>query len=225
MSPLPTCAITPSKHLVRRIKKGKFTNFDCLLGPGNEEGWGALQLQGRREGEKKASKRCVGDFASWMEAWNVYLAIRVQSAPRLAQQLIKYQAIITQLFSSYPANVCIKYDTCFRQAVARDKARSIPWDHLKEDLLVWCATRQPFRAFKPSGQGLNTARQTPTAPGATQSGARTLHVASGQEICRRYNFGNCARADCKFAHGCWTVGCGGDHPGKSCPRAAPAPPG
>ena len=128
-------------------------------------------------------------------------------------------------FSSYPANVCIKYDTCFRQAVVRDKARSIPWDHLKEDLLVWCATRQPFRAFKPSGQGLNTARQTPTAPGATQSGARTLHVASGQEICRRYNFGNCARADCKFAHRCWTVGCGGDHPGKSCPQAAPAPPG
>eukprot|EP00731_Ephydatia_muelleri_P017297 Em0010g395a len=85
-------------------------------------------------------------------------------------------------------------------AVARDKARSIQWDHLKEDLLVWCATRQPFRAFKPSDQGLNTARQTPTAPGATQFGARTLHVASGQEICRRYNFGNCARADCKFAH-------------------------
>ena len=111
----------------------------------------------------------------------------------------------------------IKYDTCFRQAVARDKTRSIPWDHLKKDLLVWCATRQPFCAFKPSGQGLNTARQTPTAPGAPHSGARTLHVASGQEICRRYNFGNCARADCKFAHTCWTVGCGGDTPGNPAP--------
>ena len=89
MSPLPTCVFTPSKHIVKRIKKGKFTNFDDLLGPGNEEGWGALQLQGKREDKKKASKWCVGDFASWMEAWNVYLAICVQSAPRLAQQLIK----------------------------------------------------------------------------------------------------------------------------------------
>ena len=98
VSPLPTCVITLSKHLVRRIKKGKFTNFNCLLGPGNEEGWGALQLQGKRKGEKKASKQWVGDLASWMEAWNVYLAIRVQSATHLAQQHIKYQAIITQLF-------------------------------------------------------------------------------------------------------------------------------
>eukprot|EP00731_Ephydatia_muelleri_P025908 Em0018g8a len=98
-----------------------------------------------------------------------------------------------------------------KKAVARDKARSIPWDHLKEDLLVWCATRQPFHTFKPAGQGLNTARQTPTAPGATQSGARTLHIASGQEICRRYNFGNCARADCKFAHKCCNLPSAAQH--------------
>ena len=71
-------------HLVRRIK---FTNFDCLLGPGNEEGWGAHQLQGKREDKKKASKRCVGDFASWMEAWNVYLAIRSSPLGATAHQL------------------------------------------------------------------------------------------------------------------------------------------
>eukprot|EP00731_Ephydatia_muelleri_P009454 Em0005g40a len=50
--------------------------------------------------------------------------------------MIKYQAIMCQLFSSYPVGVCIKYDSLFRQAVARDKARLIPWDQVKEDILA-----------------------------------------------------------------------------------------
>eukprot|EP00731_Ephydatia_muelleri_P007628 Em0003g1876a len=111
VSPFPTCSATPAKYLVKKIRKGKFTNFDCLLGPGIEEGSNALQLQGKRVGETKASKRRVVDLSSWMEAWTVFLAIRVQTAPQTALQLVKYQAIITQLFLSYPASVCIKYDS------------------------------------------------------------------------------------------------------------------
>ena len=58
-------------------------------------------------GEAKESKRRVVDFPSWMEAWNIFLAIRVQTAPQTAPQLVKYHTIITQLFSSYSADVCI----------------------------------------------------------------------------------------------------------------------
>ena len=110
-----------------------------------EEGPNALQVQGKRGRETKASKRHVVDFPSWMEAWNVFLAIWVQTAPQTAPQLVKYQVITTQLFTSYPAGVCVKYDNTFRQAVARDKANLIPWDQIKEDILVWCTTRLSFQ--------------------------------------------------------------------------------
>lgn len=221
---------TPAKYIVKKIRKGKFIEFDCLLGPGVEEGPNALQVQGKRGRETKASKRHVVDFPSWMEAWNVFLAIRVLTAPQTAPQLVKYQAIITQLFSSYPAGVCVKYDNAFRQAVARDKANLIPWDQIKEDILVWCATRLSFRIGK---QGPTTTGPSTTTTGsstthqanpATQPNGRATQTATGLEICRRFNHGNCTRPSCNFAHKCWTIGCGGDHPGKSCTRA-PAPPG
>ena len=41
--------------LVKKIHKGKITNFNCLRGPGVEEGTNALQLQGKRVGETKVS--------------------------------------------------------------------------------------------------------------------------------------------------------------------------
>ena len=64
-------------------------------------------------------------------------------------QLVKYQAIICHLFTAYSAATCLKYDSLFRQPAARDKSKLIAWDHLKEDILVWCATRQPVLGTTP----------------------------------------------------------------------------
>ena len=44
------------------------------------------------------------------------------------------------------------------------------------------------------------------------------HTPEGREICKRYNFGQCTRPDCHFAHLCWTPACAGTHPGEACPR-------
>ena len=55
VSPFPTCSTTPAKYLVRKIRKGM--NFHCLLGPGVEEGPNALQLQGKRMGERPSRAR------------------------------------------------------------------------------------------------------------------------------------------------------------------------
>ncbi|KAL5516882.1 hypothetical protein EMCRGX_G002320 [Ephydatia muelleri] len=130
-----------------------------------------------------------------MEAWNVFLATRVQTAPQTAPQLVKYQAIITQLFSSYPAGVCIKYDSAFHQAVARDKANLIPWDQVKENILVWCATRQPFRLSKlgPTKRSTTTrsttTRQANSGSGSTttQSGGHANQIATGSDAAASTN--------------------------------------
>ena len=119
------------------------------------EGTGATLGQEKREKEKGARRLRVVDLATWLEAWNIFLAVRIQTAPDSALALVKYQAIMTMLFSSYPAGVCLKYDSTFRQAVARDRSYLTPWDQVKEDILVWCATRNPFRGLKqfPPGPG------------------------------------------------------------------------
>ena len=134
--PFPSCTSTPAKYMVRRIRRGKFVNFDKLLGPAMAEGTGAFLDQEKREKEKGAGRRRVVDLASWLEAWNVFLAVRIQTAPDSALALVKYQAIMTMLFSSYPPGVCLKYDSTFQQAVARDRSYLTPWDQVKEDILV-----------------------------------------------------------------------------------------
>ena len=185
-SPVPLLHVHPSQiqYLVRRIRRGKFVNFDELLGPAMGEGTGAILGQKKWEKEKGAGRRRVVDLATWLEAWNIFLAVRIQIAPDSALALVKYQAIMTMLFSSYPAGVCLKYDSTFRQAVARDHSYLTPWDQAKEDILVWCASCNPFRGPKqfPPGPGSSNARPAPAGPTGSQSAGRATHTSSGQEI-------------------------------------------
>ncbi|KAL5488979.1 hypothetical protein EMCRGX_G018014 [Ephydatia muelleri] len=215
--PFISCSATPAKYLLKRIRRGKFVTFDKLLLPVLDE----TLVVGQAAKRTRSAKRHVVDLATWLEAWNVFLAVRLQVSPSSALQLAKYQAIMCQLFSSYPVGVCIKYDSLFRQAVARDKSHFTPWGQVKDDILLWCAIRHPIRAPKqPSANPL----QSSATNGATKSTqGRVTHTQSGQEICRKFNFASCNRAECSFAYKCWFTGCLGDHPGKSCPRAPAAP--
>ena len=64
------------------------------------------------------------------------------------------------LFQAYPIQVAIRYDQLFRQAAARDPL--LCWNTFKEDFLVWCSTRQSFRAPISSRLGPPTNSETPT---------------------------------------------------------------
>ena len=131
-APFTTIVPTPSRREVRRIKRGKYAHFEKLLSPLDD-------LPSLPGGKQKISKymRQVCDLSSWLEAWNIYVAIRVQIAPKTALEQIKYQSIICQLFSVHSTAAALKYDKLFRQAAARNKQQTLHWDALKEDLLVW----------------------------------------------------------------------------------------
>ena len=141
--PFISCSATPAKYLLKRIRRGKFVTFDKLLLPVLDETLVVGQAA-KRTRDSRSAKRRVVDLATWLEAWNIFLAVRLQVSPSSALQLAKYQAIMCQLFSSYPVGVCIKYDSLFRQAVARDKSHLTPWGQVKDDILLWCAIRTPF---------------------------------------------------------------------------------
>ena len=220
-SPLISCVPTPDKRAIRKIRKGKYVIFDTLLPPLDDGQVGQAAKKG-------TNRRQVTNLSSWMEAWNIFAATRIQTAPQTALELVKYQNIICQLFAAYSTAAALKYDRLFRQAVARDKRHTLRWDILKEDILVWCVTHQPFRArqqpapSRPTTTTAGTALSTSTTPaGGFHHPERATHNA-GQEICRRFNFGRCNKgAECYFAHKCWVTGCGGEHSAKACPRAAP----
>lgn len=160
------------------------------------------------------------DLASWLEAWNIFLAVRVQSHPWGGSSIGKvpdhYMPSVFSILSiSLP-----KYDSLFRQAAARDKFKLIAWDHPKKDILVWCATRQPFRSTKFQ---LGQTGTGGTGPSSTPSG-RSTHTSTGQEICRKFNFDRCIKgSQCSFARKCWIAGCRGDYSAKSCTQGPSTP--
>ena len=222
-SPLICCVSTPARRIVKKIKRGEYTDFDRLLSPTDD----AVPEQAVAPEKSCKTKRQVCDLQSWLEAWKIYLAIRIQTAPKTVLQLVKYQSIMCQLFSAYPAASALTYDRLLWKAVARSKPTTFEWDVLKEDILVWCITRNPFRARQQMQTTSSTPRQGPalTAGNASnQQGNRSVITSTGQEICRCFKYGKCTkRAECHYAHKCWGPGCGGDHPATACPCTKLAP--
>ena len=56
----------------------------------------------------------ITSFTSWMEAWNIYLAILIDHSPVRAPQLVAYQRIITSASAQYPLAAWLNYDIQFR---------------------------------------------------------------------------------------------------------------
>ena len=163
--------------------------FDKLLLPVLDESIAVDQAAGqaaKRIRDTRPARRRVVDLVTWLEAWNIFFPVRLQVSPSSALQLVKYQTIMCQLFSSYLVGVCIKYDSLFRQATARDKFHLTPWDQVKVDILLWCAIRHPFRAPK---QPYANAQPTSAANGTNKATQGCItHTLSGQEICRKFNY-------------------------------------
>ena len=217
-----SCATPLPRRLVERIRRGKYVSFDKLLLPTDSPPLTKLGPTKARA-HRSRDKRMVSDFASWSEAWNRYLCARLSSHQDLALELAKYQTMVAMLFTSYPVAACVQYDKLFRQAAGQDP--SLRWDALKEDIYVWCFTRQTSppsshgqQDRRPGGQQSFRDRQPITTRLGPPPERATL-TATGREICRRYNYGKCPRGDeCPYAHACWTPGCHGPHPGNGCSK-------
>ena len=143
------------------------------------------------------------------------MAIRIHTAPHSSLELIKY-SFVTSLkpIQPLPAYNMISYSAMQGPGTTRYHGT------LKEDLLLWCMTRDcqlPFQ--KPSVHSRLGPPPAPASAGrATQSSDRATHTTDGKEICRKFNANKCTRGDqCIFAQGCWNSGCLGKHSAKACP--------
>ena len=210
--PFVSFAPPPSRHCVQRIRRGKYIKFDHLL-PSVD----TIPFQSWHQKPSKHqhhSKRKVSDLQSWLQAWNIYMLVRIHTAPDTALDLAKYQTLMCHLFSSYPVSACLQYDKLFRHAAARD--HTLAWDELKEDILIWCMT-QDYQPFRRQSSILNRLGPLSASAGGTRSSDRSTHTTEGKEICRKFNIGKCTRGEsCIFSHTCWNPGCLGSHSAKAC---------
>ena len=116
--PPPRPEVEPRRRRKRKAHRGEYSDFDKLLSPTDD----AVPEQAVALKKSRKTKRQVFDLQSWLEAWNSYLAIRIQTAPKTALQRVKYQTIVCQLFSACPAASALKYDRLLLDAAARSKS-------------------------------------------------------------------------------------------------------
>ncbi len=139
----PTAPPAVPGKLRQRIVRGEYIDFDCLLpenmfpsrfgvpsGPAFTLKLSADYAQGS-DGvvvahQRPASKRSVMDLSSWLEAWNIYVAILVNQFPQRAASLLAYQRIISQASIHAAPQAWFRYDSRFRALAA--EARTTPWD-------------------------------------------------------------------------------------------------
>lgn len=161
--------------------------------------------------------RLVQDLASWLEAWNIYLLVRVAYDPSFAPELIRYQSIICTLFASVEVSSCLAYDRLFRHQAAKDP--TLRWDNLKEDIFVF----QTYNATSTRKQPFRRDIFNRLGPQPDQRADHESHAPSGAELCRRFNYAKCTLGvNCRYAHVCWVKGCGGSHPAKGCSFKQPS---
>ena len=90
--------------------------------------------------------RKITSFSSWMEAWNVYLAICIDQIPSCTPSLMAYQCIITSASVSYSLQSWLNYDVQFCMLAASDP--SLRWNTCHLDLWLQCITPSGIQQSK-----------------------------------------------------------------------------
>ena len=78
--PPPRPEVEPRRRRKRKAHRGEYNDFDKWLSPTDDA------VPGQAVAPKKSckTKRQVFNLESWLEAWKIYLAIRIQTAPKTA---------------------------------------------------------------------------------------------------------------------------------------------
>ena len=229
--PQPTLPPIPAR-IQEKIARGEYIDFTALLpksmfgAPEPQSQTLTLQLSSSGDNYSirsptTSANRKITSFAVWMEAWNVYLAVRMSINPSCAPHLIAYQRIITSANSQHPLHAWLSYDMRFRTKAANDP--SLRWDIRDLDLWLECfpgispqANRWPCNHcggtthYPINCPFRSSPSRTPGGPQPTPAN----HQQRANQVCRDFNRSNCYRDSCKFPHRCEI--CAGTHPTKNC---------
>jgi len=222
------------QHILDKIRKGEYVDFGRLTSKemyGASEPQTSFTLEVNPSGDSFAiqptsSHKRITSFPTWLESWNIFLAIMVNHNPSKASELIAYQAIITSASRQYPLHAWLNYDTQFRVTAATD--HTLRWDTRHSDLWFKCIT--PFSTATQPGrfpcihcgqtshypENCNF-RRSPAQPLDQRPAARpTTNRDPKTPVCKDFNNSTCTRTPCRYLHQCER--CSGNHPRSACPN-------
>ena len=112
-SPFVACTTTQPKHLICRIRLGKIVKFDKLLPVHDDLVFGGLERQGTVTKRQRPTRRQVHNLASWLEAWNIFLACTCPVSSSGGPPTGEIPGHNVPSVSAYQAVACLKYDSFF----------------------------------------------------------------------------------------------------------------
>ena len=208
-------------QLHQQIVQGEYIDFSTLLAKTMFVDTMAQSSSSQQSGITK-----ISSFATWMEAWNIYLSILLSSNPGRALELVGYQRLICSANQLLPLNAWLQYDSKFRTIAASNSY--LRWDQCHPDLWLEAlalgnldkqsSKRWPCPYCKATTHFPENCPRSPFRDNL-QSARTTNRRASIPPICGDFNNGNCSRRVCSFKHIC--LSCKGNHPRVSCSNRRP----
>ena len=217
------------QQIIRRIRSGKFVDFDYLLphstAPGKSHGDALLMVasnDGFRLTPKSKNKAKVFDFFSWSQAWAIFMMYYLYFNPHRLQEILGYYQRAVEFASRYIFEDFEAYDIQFRHAMAGSRSRR--WDKLDDNLKA-----RYLLQTKPVCVGCRNFghrfMDCPVEAKNNKDAARNKRDFSFSEpprdlrtmYCRTFNSpysGSCPQ-NCRFMHKCNICG-GGNHSAVHC---------
>ena len=145
------------------------------------------------------------NIEEWTTAFNTYMIIIVQKFPNRASQLLQYMEITRHEAKAHGGLGWCIYDHKFRHKAAA--SRTLSWANI--DMQLW------LRIFTASSTQLREDYSLFSNGPSHKAGA------ARDAICHSYNRGRLCplRPNCPYTHRCNRIGCGGNHPGYTCPQS------
>ena len=115
---LPSSTLPPVPAQLRlQILQGEYIDFAMLFSYASE-----VQVSSSRQPVIKS----ITSFDTWMQAWNIYIAVLLAHNPLCAVELFGYQRLICSANTLLPVHSWLQYDSKFRILAAADPL--LRWD-------------------------------------------------------------------------------------------------
>ncbi len=174
----------------------------------------------------------ISDISVWIEKFSTMAALLAQRFPEKAPELFAYQALIVRSERNYRGRQWVSYDRAFRREAlaSNDLNWSVPNQRLYQEAFTGRARDIPRCDYcLGDDHGSETCLTNPNrasypqphwaGPTATPTSRGGRRPSPSQELCIRFNKGQCRLqgSKCRYTHACRE--CQGGHPALHCPRA------
>lgn len=184
-----------SQQLQKQIRKGEFVKFESLLTdqPGSKQPKFRVNLETGSFDKVEDKQRLT--FYQWINAFTIYMSIRIQGRPDETQGLLRHMQIVQQLQTQ--GKDAIGYDRQFR--LLKVQHPNIQWgEYFAEIVDSLPLTTQMYPVGQPGKIGYRKSRPFSTPFRYSDNNKSACYAFNSQRGCRF--------TSCRYTHKCSSCG-------------------